>query len=144
MTDAVSPLLIDTDVLIDYLRGQSAAVAYLESLTGPLLISAITVAELYAGVREGTERRALESFVAVFQVVAADETIAKRGRSLSPRLRQESQRRLGGRPHRRDRRRAGSDARDVESEAFPHVGSSHRALLEIESRGGAGWLFGRL
>ena len=79
MTDAVSPLLIDTDVLIDYLRGQAAAVTYLESLTGPLLISAITVAELYAGVREGTERRALESFVAVFQVVAADETIAKRG-----------------------------------------------------------------
>ena len=79
MADAVSPLLIDTDVLIDYLRGQAAAVAYLESLTEPLLISAITVAELYAGVREGNERQALESFVSAFNVVPTDETIARRG-----------------------------------------------------------------
>jgi predicted nucleic acid-binding protein len=79
MAEAVSPLLIDTDVLIDYLRGNTAAVAYLESLTEPLLISAITMAELYAGVREGSERQALESFMAAFQVVVADETIARRG-----------------------------------------------------------------
>lgn len=79
MAVALAPLLIDTDVLIDYLRGQAAAVAYLENLTEPLLISAITVAELYAGVREGTERQALESFVAAFEVVAADETIAREG-----------------------------------------------------------------
>lgn len=39
-------LLIDTDVLIDYLRGQPDAVAYIESLINPILISAITVAEL--------------------------------------------------------------------------------------------------
>lgn len=39
-------LLIDTDVLIDYLRAQ--AVSYIESLTNPLLMSAITAAELYA------------------------------------------------------------------------------------------------
>jgi predicted nucleic acid-binding protein len=42
--------LIDTDVLIDYLRDETAAVSYLESLPPPLLISAISVAELYAGV----------------------------------------------------------------------------------------------
>jgi len=49
-------VLIDTDVLIDYLRGRAEAVSYLENLTGQLLISAVTVAELYAGVREGAER----------------------------------------------------------------------------------------
>lgn len=38
-------LLLDTDVLIDYLRGRAEAVAYLERLTTALLISAITVAE---------------------------------------------------------------------------------------------------
>ena len=38
------PLLIDTDVLIDYLRDQPDAVAYLESLTEQILVSGITVA----------------------------------------------------------------------------------------------------
>lgn len=71
--------LIDTDVLIDYLRGRADAVSYLENLTEPLLISAITVAELYAGVREGAERVALEQFVSAFQIIPVDEVIAAAG-----------------------------------------------------------------
>jgi predicted nucleic acid-binding protein len=72
-------LLIDTDVLIDYLRGQADAVAYLESLTEPLLMSVVTVAELYSGVREGDERKALDIFITVFELVPIDEEIAVRG-----------------------------------------------------------------
>jgi hypothetical protein len=49
-------LLLDTDVLIDYLRGNPKAIAYLESQTAHLQIAAVTVAELYAGVRDGKER----------------------------------------------------------------------------------------
>jgi predicted nucleic acid-binding protein len=64
--------------LIDYLRDRTEAVAYLENLTSSRLISAITVAELYAGVREGAERVALDQFIGSFQVVAVDETIATR------------------------------------------------------------------
>lgn len=56
-------LLIDTDVLIDFLRGRSQAVAYLENLIEEsVLISSITVAELYSGVREGKEREVLDTF----------------------------------------------------------------------------------
>ncbi len=73
-------LLIDTDVLIDYLRGQPDAVGYLDGLTEPLLISVITVAELYAGVREGDERTRLDQFVGAFQVVPVDPGIAQKGR----------------------------------------------------------------
>ena len=47
-------LVIDTDVLVDYLRGRPEAVAYLESLDEERSISSVSVAELYAGVREGT------------------------------------------------------------------------------------------
>jgi hypothetical protein len=72
-------LLIDTDVRIDYLRGRAEAVSYLESLTESLLISAITVAELYAGVREGAERIALEQFLSVFNVIPVDDVIAANG-----------------------------------------------------------------
>lgn len=72
-------LLLDTDVIIDYLRGQAAAVAYIESLTNPLSISAVTIAELYSGVREGHERTALDSFVAAFKLVKVDQAIAIQG-----------------------------------------------------------------
>ena len=71
--------LIDTDVLIDYLRDETIAVSYLESLSPPLLISAISVAELYAGVREGDERFALNEFLNAFEIVPVDEDIAVAG-----------------------------------------------------------------
>lgn len=73
------PLLIDTDVLIDYLRDKPEAVSYLEGLTEPLLVSAVTIAELYAGVRDGAERTALDSFITAFEIVAVDEEIAVKG-----------------------------------------------------------------
>lgn len=71
--------LIDTDVLINYLRDETIAVSYLESLPPPLLISAISVAELYAGVREGNERLALDEFLGAFEIVPVDEEIAVAG-----------------------------------------------------------------
>ena len=70
------PLLIDTDVLIDFLRGFPKAVLYLKSLPAPFTVSAITIAELYAGVREGREREVLDEFVASLNVVQVTEQIA--------------------------------------------------------------------
>lgn len=75
----MATLLIDTDVIIDYLRGQADAVAYLEALPDTQLLSAITVAELCAGVREGAERITLDHFITAFEIVPVDEAIAVRG-----------------------------------------------------------------
>jgi predicted nucleic acid-binding protein len=72
-------VLVDTDVLIDYLRGRPEAIEYLEAEGPEPLISAISVAELYAGVRDEKERKALELFVAGFEVVPVDGIIAERG-----------------------------------------------------------------
>jgi predicted nucleic acid-binding protein len=72
-------LLVDTDVLIDYLRGQADAVEWLENLDEPLLVSAITVAELFAGVRDGPERVSLDSLISAFEVVPIDTEIATQG-----------------------------------------------------------------
>jgi predicted nucleic acid-binding protein len=69
-------LVVDTDVLIDYLRDRSQAVVYLEGIDEPLAVSAITVAELYVGVREGEERRRLDAFVAAFDVLGLDRQAA--------------------------------------------------------------------
>jgi predicted nucleic acid-binding protein len=72
-------LLLDTDVLVDYLRGREEAAAYLEARSEPLLISALTVAELYAGVREGEESRRLAQFLGAFEIIPLTAEIARQG-----------------------------------------------------------------
>jgi predicted nucleic acid-binding protein len=72
-------LLIDTDVLIDYLRDYPDAVSYVEAQQDRLLISVMTVAEWYAGVREGEERSRLERFLRAFEIVPLDLRLAVQG-----------------------------------------------------------------
>jgi predicted nucleic acid-binding protein len=57
-------LVIDTDVLIDYLRDQ------------PLAASVVSIAELSVGVREGVERQRLDAFVSAFEVLALEKEAA--------------------------------------------------------------------
>jgi predicted nucleic acid-binding protein len=72
-----SRLVVDTDVLVEYLRGQAAAAQWLESQEGDLLVSAITVAELFAGVRGERESRMLDRFLLALVVLPATEEIAR-------------------------------------------------------------------
>lgn len=51
-------ILIDTDILIDYLRGIATAVAFVEEHSAEAHISAINIAELYQGVRQGVRQGA--------------------------------------------------------------------------------------
>lgn len=71
--------LIDTNILIDYLRGLPQAVAFLESTLPDFAcyISSITIAELYAGVKEGKEKQALHAFLQLFSCVEIDSAIAQ-------------------------------------------------------------------
>ena len=73
------PLLIDTNILIDYLRKKAEAISFLEGLKEPALISALTVAEVYSGVREGEERRRTEVFLGIFDVVPVTQELAQQG-----------------------------------------------------------------
>jgi predicted nucleic acid-binding protein len=43
MTAPSTPLLFDTDVLIDYLRGRTEATDYIDNLSAPLFVSVILV-----------------------------------------------------------------------------------------------------
>jgi predicted nucleic acid-binding protein len=79
MTAANASLLFDTDVLIDYLRGRTEAVDYIDNLSAPLFLSVITLAELYAGVRDAGERTLLDSFVSAFGIIPLDRDIAVTG-----------------------------------------------------------------
>lgn len=73
------PILIDTDVIIDYLRGQADAVRFIESQDSDFLISTITIAELFTGVREGRERQAIKAFLNAFEIVVVSAEIAELG-----------------------------------------------------------------
>jgi len=75
----VSALLLDTNVLIDYLRDIPQAVKYLETSPGYMSISALTVAELHAGARDDAERQRLREFTAAFDVIPADSAICEMG-----------------------------------------------------------------
>lgn len=78
--------LIDTDVLVDFLRGRADAIDFLEGRVEPLYVSAISVAELFAGVRDDADARALDTFLQAFEVVPVDSPVAKTGGRLRGRF----------------------------------------------------------
>lgn len=72
-------MLLDTDVLIDFLRGKPEARDFLAGLPRDVAVSAVTVAELHVGVREGDERLALDTLLGTFRILPLDEEAARRG-----------------------------------------------------------------
>lgn len=72
-------ILLDTDVLVDFFRGHSKAVAFVEAHSDRIILSSIVVAELYAGVKGDAEQAVLENFVSLFHVVPVSVEIAKAG-----------------------------------------------------------------
>ena len=73
------PIVVDTDVLIDFLRGREQAVSFVNLESDRIILSSIVVAELYAGVRGDTEQNALERFLSMFRIVHVTAEIARLG-----------------------------------------------------------------
>jgi predicted nucleic acid-binding protein len=71
--------LLDTCILIDFLRGNAQARAFLLGLNQIPYLSALTVAEFYGGVREGEERAKLDTLLPLFHVVPVSAEIAQKG-----------------------------------------------------------------
>jgi len=72
-------ILLDTDVLVDFFRGYSKAVTFVNTYSPRIILSSIVLAELYAGVKGTVEQTALENFVSLFRVVPVTAEIAKAG-----------------------------------------------------------------
>jgi len=72
-------LLVDTDILVDFLRGYGKAVAFINRYSARIVLSSIVVAELYAGVKGDMEETALDSFISLFRVAPVTGKIAKAG-----------------------------------------------------------------
>jgi predicted nucleic acid-binding protein len=75
-------ILIDTDVLINFLRGRDQAREFLQSSIGEadLFCSAITVAEIHAGMKEH-ERERTEELLDSLAIVEVTKAIAEKAGS---------------------------------------------------------------
>ena len=76
------PILVDTDVLIDFLRGYGPAVSFVNVHSDRIVLSAVVVAELYAGARgakDDPEQTVLENLLSLFRVVPINNEIARLG-----------------------------------------------------------------
>jgi predicted nucleic acid-binding protein len=72
-------LLLDTDVLVEYLRGRQEAIEYLEGLESDLFVSDVSVAELFSGGKGDQEERSLEQFLLAFTALPVTEGVARLG-----------------------------------------------------------------
>ena len=78
--------LLDSCIVIDYLREHPPAVRYIRTLATEPLLSAVTIAEVYVGVRNRAEASRVEMLVDLFVVLAVDAEIARRGGELRRRF----------------------------------------------------------
>ncbi len=86
--------IVDTDWVIDYLRGQTQAIQLLDELSPQgLAISIITFIEVYEGIYRGRERQRTErifrSFLRVVKVLEVTRTVARRTAHIRGYLRQQ-------------------------------------------------------
>jgi len=78
-------LLLDTDVMVDYLRGNGHARDFVMREADAIAVSAITVAELFAGVRTDAEARDLDELLGAITVLAVSADIARQAGLLKAR-----------------------------------------------------------
>ena len=72
-------ILVDTDVLIDFLRGNKKAIEFINEYSPYIILSPIVIAELYAGVKGENELLVLDNFISLFHIAPITSGIAKAG-----------------------------------------------------------------
>ena len=75
-------ILLDTNVLIEILKGNQQTTQQIETLGGPLAVSSITTMELVYGARNKAEVQRLDKFMRLFQSVHLNAAISIRALKL--------------------------------------------------------------
>ena len=75
-------ILLDTNILIEILKGNQETIDKVQGFTGMLAISAITVMELYYGALNKSELNKLEKFVSMFSIIQLNENISTQATKL--------------------------------------------------------------
>ncbi|MBN1654153.1 MAG: type II toxin-antitoxin system VapC family toxin [Deltaproteobacteria bacterium] len=68
--------LIDTDVMVDFFRGQRQAVELIRENSASVILSAMVVVELYAGYRSNQERDKIDRLVSHAKVIPVSAQLA--------------------------------------------------------------------
>lgn len=71
-------ILLDTNILIEILKGDEQTITKVQSFTQDICISSISAMELYYGALNKAELNKLEKFVSLFNVIHLNENISKR------------------------------------------------------------------
>ena len=69
-------LIVDSDVLIDALRGHAEAANFITTHRSSIVLSVITITEIYAGIRGKKDALRIEGLCAGFDKIPVDEAIA--------------------------------------------------------------------
>ncbi len=75
-------ILLDTNILIEILKGNQKTVEKIQSLDTTFAISSISVMELYYGALNKAELNKLEKFVSLFHIVHLSENISTQATKL--------------------------------------------------------------
>jgi predicted nucleic acid-binding protein len=68
--------LVDTNIIIDFLRGKGGAKEFISEEIDNIHISVVTVAELYAGVKGKSEEAQLGGFLGLFTIFDLNKDIS--------------------------------------------------------------------
>ena len=71
--------LVDTDVIVDFLKGVGQAVEFVERNAHQMALSVIVLSELYAGARNEGDLAMLDEFLGLFPVHPVTTEIGRRG-----------------------------------------------------------------
>lgn len=70
-------MIVDTNIIIDLLNGKKEAFKFLDSnLRNNLLLSVVSVSEIYAGIRGEKEVQLLEDLLTIFELIPVNKSIA--------------------------------------------------------------------
>jgi predicted nucleic acid-binding protein len=73
---SVTKYLLDTCIVIDFLRGKQSSKEFITKELDNIFISVITVAELYAGVRSKKEETQLGKFLDLFAIINLNKDLS--------------------------------------------------------------------
>ncbi len=75
-------VILDTNILIEILKGEMRTVRAVEAMSGELFVSSITAMELYYGALNKAETTKIEKFLHHFTILYPDATISRRAMEL--------------------------------------------------------------
>lgn len=80
-------ILLDTNILVDLLRGNPDSTAFILALPSPPLISVLSIAELRSGARQGSESLRIDAIVRTYVIKSVTLAIAERAGAFSKQYR---------------------------------------------------------